>query len=164
MDILDRLLGHDAWTTGQLLDRCRDLSDAQLDQEIDIGPRTLRKTLVHMIWNMEAWTDVISERPVRPKPPATRDYQSVEGLIARLQVIAPEMSRASRRLVAAGRLDTSWENPLTDPPSTNTLGSVIVHAITHNMHHRAHVLIMLRRLGVRGLIEGDVLSWESQKP
>ena len=32
MDILDRLLGHDAWTTRQLLLRCRGLTDEQLDQ------------------------------------------------------------------------------------------------------------------------------------
>jgi uncharacterized damage-inducible protein DinB len=30
------------------------------------------------------------------------------------------------------------------------------------MHHRAQVLHMLRRLGVSGLPEGDVLSWERQ--
>jgi hypothetical protein len=41
MDILDRLLGHDAWTTRQLLLRCRDLTDAQLDREFDIGHRSV---------------------------------------------------------------------------------------------------------------------------
>ena len=29
MDILDRLVGHDAWTTRELLIRCRGLSDEQ---------------------------------------------------------------------------------------------------------------------------------------
>lgn len=30
MTILDRLLGHDAWTTRQLLLRCRELSEEQM--------------------------------------------------------------------------------------------------------------------------------------
>ena len=51
MDLLDRLLGHDAWTTRQLLLRCRDLTDEQLDREFDIGHRTVRATLLHVIRN-----------------------------------------------------------------------------------------------------------------
>ena len=49
MDLLDRLLEHDHWATAQLLDLSRHLSDAQLDQEFDIGHRTLRDTFEHMI-------------------------------------------------------------------------------------------------------------------
>jgi uncharacterized damage-inducible protein DinB len=54
MDLLDRLLGtHDAWTTRQLLGRCRELTDEQLDHEFEIGHRTVRATLLHMIRNVE---------------------------------------------------------------------------------------------------------------
>jgi integrase len=42
MDLLDRLLGHDAWTTQQLLVRCQDLTDEQLDREFDMGYVTKR--------------------------------------------------------------------------------------------------------------------------
>ena len=41
-------------------------------------------------------------------------------------------------------------------------GGGIAHIITHSMHHGAQLLYMLRRLGVQGLPEGDVLSWENQ--
>lgn len=30
------------------------------------------------------------------------------------------------------------------------------------MHHRAQIIHMLKRLGVKGVLEGDLLSWESQ--
>ena len=59
MDLLDRLLAHDAWTTRQLLLRSRDLTDAQLDRPFDIGHETLRRTFVHIIGNMEVWTDLL---------------------------------------------------------------------------------------------------------
>ena len=42
MDLLDRLLEHDRWATDQLLELCRGLTDAQLDQPFDIGHRTVR--------------------------------------------------------------------------------------------------------------------------
>jgi hypothetical protein len=36
MDLLDRLFEHDRWTTAQLLDLCRPLTDEQLDHPFDV--------------------------------------------------------------------------------------------------------------------------------
>jgi uncharacterized damage-inducible protein DinB len=38
----------------------------------------------------------------------------------------------------------------------------IAHVITHSMHHQAQLLYMLHWLGIEGLPERDVLSWEQQ--
>jgi hypothetical protein len=62
MDLIDRLLGHDVWTTHQLLLRCRGLTDEQLDRDFDIGHRTVRATLTHIIRN------VAERRPQRLLP------------------------------------------------------------------------------------------------
>jgi hypothetical protein len=35
MDLLDRLLGHDRWTTARLLERCRELGTEQWVQPFD---------------------------------------------------------------------------------------------------------------------------------
>ena len=40
MDILDRILRHDAWTTGLLLRLAAPLTDEQLDREFDLGLKT----------------------------------------------------------------------------------------------------------------------------
>ncbi|RIK30032.1 MAG: damage-inducible protein DinB, partial [Chloroflexi bacterium] len=32
--------------------------------------------------------------------------------------------------------------------------------LTHDMHHRAHLLLMLAHLGLSNLPEGDLLGWE----
>jgi uncharacterized damage-inducible protein DinB len=56
MDLLDRLLGHDAWTTRQLLLLAQQLSDEELDFDLDIGHRTVRATFSHIIRNMESWS------------------------------------------------------------------------------------------------------------
>ena len=52
MDILDRLLAHDTWTTQQLLNECAGLSDELLDKNFDIDHRSLRETFLHMIENL----------------------------------------------------------------------------------------------------------------
>ena len=41
-----------------------------------------------------------------------------------------------------------------------SLGGVIIHIATHGMHHRAHLLIIFRLLGMTSLPEYDALTWE----
>ena len=162
MDILDRLLGHDAWTTRQLLLRCRELTPDQLHRRFDIGHETLHATLLHIVGNLEVWTDLIRGRPVRPEPGPIERTRSVDGLIARLDAAAPDFAAIARRLRDEGRLDETWVDTLDDPPTAKTYGGAIAHVLTHSHHHRAEVLHILHRLGVPDLPEGDVLSWERE--
>jgi uncharacterized damage-inducible protein DinB len=162
MDLLDRFLGHDAWTTREMLLRCRHLSDEQLDRDFDIGHRTLRRTFIHIVWNMEVWTDVMNGVPQRPNRNEDPAGRSIDGLIERLDVVAEEFAELATRITREGRLDEIWVDTLDDPPTTKSYGAAIAHVITHSMHHRAQVLYLMRLLGVKDLIEGDVLSWENE--
>ena len=155
MDLLDRLLGHDRWTTGQLLLRCRGLDDAALDREFDIGPRTVRATLEHIIRNMEAWTDLIREQPIRGG-----GGSSIPELEARLERAAADLAALACEVREREAWDGEWVDVLDDPPRSKTYGGAIAHVITHSMHHRAQLLFMLRALGLEALPEGDALSWE----
>jgi uncharacterized damage-inducible protein DinB len=158
MDLLDRLLGHDAWTTREMLLRCQHLSGGQLDREFPIGPGTLRKTFAHIIWNMEAWTDDIRERALREQPGP--DACSIPAMLRRLDTAEADFAAIARRIRDEGRWDDCFSD--SSPPLRHTFGGAIAHVITHSMHHRAQVLNMMRHLGIRDLIEGDVLSWEQQ--
>ncbi len=157
MDLLDRLLGHDAWTTRQLLLRCEGLSDERLDHEFDIGHRTVRATLLHIIRNMEVWTDLMSGQTVR-----TSQGQSISAMIERLDRASADLASLARAVAERGEWDERFVDSLDNPPAEKTYGGGIAHVITHSMHHRAQLLYLLRRLGVQGLPEGDVLSWENQ--
>jgi uncharacterized damage-inducible protein DinB len=53
LDLLDRLLEHDAWTTRRVFDLAAPLTDAQLDRNFDIGHRTVRETAGHIVRNVE---------------------------------------------------------------------------------------------------------------
>jgi uncharacterized damage-inducible protein DinB len=160
MDLLDRLIGHDLWTTRQILDICSGLSDEQLDHQIDIGPKTVRVTLRHMIYNIEAWTDLMAGRPMRKNPPV--EEASIPALTERLDLAAAEFTRIARDVADRGAWDQTWLDRRDDPPQELSYGGTIAHVITHSMHHRAQLLYMLRLLGVGNRPEGDVLSWEER--
>ena len=157
MDLLDRLLGHDAWTTRRILDLCSDLTDEELDRDFDIGHRTLRRTLDHVIHNMESWSAAMEDAPYRRS-----DDITVSGMVTRLETAERRLRRISRAIAESGAWDDEWLDQLDTPPRKKSFGTAIAHVITHSMHHRAQLLYMLRLSGIRNLPEGDVFSWEEQ--
>jgi uncharacterized damage-inducible protein DinB len=161
VDLLDRLLEHDRWTTAQLLDLCRPLTDEQLDRPFDIGHRSLRATLDHLIFNIEVWAGLMNGR-ITARADVHRGETSVIAMIDRLNHAAAEFSAVSRAVRDRGGWDERWTDVLDTPPAQKTYGGAIGHVITHSMHHRAQALHMLRALGVPNVPEGDVLSWEAQ--
>lgn len=159
MDILDRLLGHDLWTTQQLLQQCRQCSDAQWDQRFAIDHGSLRETFGHMIGNLEIWTDLLYARPA-PSFDAT-GQASPEAFQLRLRRAGRDFAAIARTVARENRYDDVFLDTLDDPPVPKTFGGAIGHVITHNMHHRAHIMWIMEQLGLRNHIEGDLLSWET---
>src|SRR5579884_3847061 len=104
MTILERLLGHDAWTTRQLLLRCRELTDEQLDQPFEIGDRSLRQTFVHMLECTELHLDRITGGPERA---LSEDY-SLTALLRRQSATAKELADLALRAEREDRLDELW--------------------------------------------------------
>ena len=102
MRILDRLLDHDRWSTSQLLDAAGPLTDEQLDQEFDIGHRTLRATLEHMIMNVEGWTAAFTGQE-----PTSND-SSVAAFTERHGRAYPAFAGAAQSIESAGRLDETF--------------------------------------------------------
>lgn len=159
MDLLDRLLGHDDWTTTRLLLLSRDLTDEQLDRRFDIGHGTLRETFAHMIGNVEVWTALMAERPVERTPRGRA--VTVDTLIERHELSYAEFATLARRIRDEQRWDATYVDTLDDPPRRKTFGGTTAHLITHDMFHRGEVLHILQRLGVSDLPEGDALGWEA---
>jgi uncharacterized damage-inducible protein DinB len=158
MDLLDRLLGHDEWTTRQLLEHGRSLTEAQWHQPFDLGHTTLYQTFHHIIGNVETWTDLM-----RARPTFTRDVTpSLAVLLARHHAASADFGELARSIRDAQRWDERWLDVLDDPPRLKTYGGAIAHVLTHNHIHRGEIMHMLSHLGVPNVIEGDVLGWESQ--
>lgn len=156
MDILDRLIAHDTWTTRQLLSACQPLSDELLDKEFEIDHKSLRETFIHMIDNLEVWTDLLMERPVKHKT-----GESIVQLIERLGFASREFSKFAHQISRENRFDDFFLDSLDKPPRLKSFGGAIGHVITHNMHHRAHIMFLMERVGLKNHIEGDLLGWEA---
>jgi len=154
MDLIDRLLEHDRWATIQLLEISRDLSDAQLDQEFDIGLRTLRTTYDHLIFNMDFWTSVANGQPTDG---IERDRTSIEALTARHERSYDSFAAFARRMRDEGRLDDTFVDHFGGKP---TFGGMIIHVVLHNAEHRSEILHILQRLGVSDLPEVDHALWD----
>jgi uncharacterized damage-inducible protein DinB len=157
MDILDRLLAHDAWTARQLLLACRSLPDDLLNKEFDIDHKSLRETFLHAIESTEIWTDLLYERTVQHKIGST-----IPELLERLNVVGRDFAHLARTIACEKRYDDCFMDTLDDPPRKKTFGGAIGHVITHNMHHRAQIMFLMERVGVKNHIEGDLLGWESE--
>jgi len=155
MDLIDRLLEHDHWATTRVLEACRGLTDAQFDQEFDIGHRTLRNTLEHMIFNIEAWGAMMAGQ----HPTMDRSNRSLEGLMARHERAQAAFAAVARRARDEGRLDDTYRDHFGEP---TTLGGTILHVPYHNVEHRSEALHILQRLGVPDLPEIDPLLWEHE--
>ena len=159
MNMLERLLGHDLATTRELLLLCQGLTDEQMDRDIDAGWRTLRTTFAHMIGNIEGWTDLMMERPVRREFGAA----SVSELLVRLERGYADFAGFALQVEREGRLDDLFTDVLDQPPVQKSIGGAIGHVITHNMHHRAEVLHMMHRLDMSNLPEGDLMGWDQRR-
>ncbi len=157
-DLLDRLLEHDAWTTRRVLEYARTLTDEQLDRDFNIGHRTVRETIQHLIRNVETWTDLMADRPVRSRETG---QQTIHELRQQYDAAIGDFARVARQLRDTQRLNDTYEDVLDQPPQRKSYGGTIMHVVTHDHLHRSEILHMLQRLGVQDLIEGDVLSWEA---
>jgi uncharacterized damage-inducible protein DinB len=161
MDLLDRLLAHDVWTTRQLLLQAQPLSDAELDRPFDVDLRTLRQCFVHMIQAMEIWNDLLYERTPRTGGELQARPQSLDGLLQRLDEAGDEFAALARDVAREDRWDAVFVDVLDRPPKEKTFGGTIAHVITHSVHHRAQAMYMMEQLGIREHVEGDVLGWEA---
>src|SRR4051812_2662580 len=156
MDILERYLGYEAWTLRYFIERCREVTNAQLHQQFDIGPGTVHDTVAHIIGNLETWTDLMRGRTVRQLAPA----ETAEGYLERFDVAVADFVACARGLAAEGRLDEKYVDVLDNPPTAKTFGGTILHVLTHTSVHRWEIQHMLQRLGLNDLLEGDALNWE----
>jgi uncharacterized damage-inducible protein DinB len=157
MDILERLLQHDDWGTTSLLELSQTLTDSQLDQEFDIGHRSLRATLEHIVYNTEFWTAVMTGQQIAYRP---RSDTPVDELIERHRNSYPKFQTLARQVHDEQRLEETFTDHHGGPM---TFGGAIVHVILHSAEHRTEAAHILHRLDAPDLpdtVEFDHGLWD----
>ena len=153
MDLLDRLLDHDRWTTLWFLELSQGLTDAQLDLPFDLGHQTLRGTFAHMIGAINFWVGLMTGQPVDTE----LGDRSLAALTDGYERSYARFATFARRMRDEGRLNDTFVD---DEGGHPTFATAIVHVVLHDSQHRSEVLHMLERFGLRDLPEGNPLEWE----
>ena len=154
MDLLDRLLGHDRWATLMVLERSSGLTDAQLDQPVDIGHGSLRAALDHLVYINAFWPALMNREPVPPKHDRSL---SIPELTERFERNHAAFAALARRIHAEGRTEEAFPDHHGD---LCTLGITILQLPLHNARHRAEAQHILPRLGVADVWDWDPQEWE----
>ena len=165
MDLTDRLLEHDRWPTGRLLDAAGELPDETLDQSVptpteprhawfEDGDPTLRSMLERLIYSKETWTAALAGRDQ-----LERGDTSLCELRRRHEQASEEFVDAAKDIRDRHAWDTVFVDALCDPPETFTFGGMLAHVLTWSAHRRQVIVGALRNVGV-DVGNGDPLEWE----
>lgn len=153
-DPVQILLAHNHWATRNILDACMKLNDDQLDREFEIGLKTLRATMTHVVGAMRRWCDMLVDREARERLETLPPHTPVQ-LLELLDEVAAEILDSTNahphdQIVSGVRDGKTY---------SFTRAAVVTHVTTHAMHHRAQALNMLRHLGVHPLPLSSVIEW-----
>lgn len=154
MDLTDRLLEHDLWLTGRLLDAAEELPAEQLSEPLDVEGETLGSMLERLVWSKEMWNAAVDGRPM----PERREG-SPACLRKRLDEAGPAFLELVRDVRARGAWDTAFVDATCDPPESFTYGGMAAHVLTHSAYRRDVVLQALQRHGL-DVEHADPLGWE----
>lgn len=154
MDLTDRLLEHDVWLTGRLLDAADELPADTLAEPLEVEGETLGSMLERLVWSKEMWTAAVEGRPM----PERREG-SPECLRKRLAEAGPAFIEIVAGAGARRAWDTAFVDATCEPPESFTYGGMAAHVVTWSAHRRHIVLEALQRHGV-AVEHADPLDWE----
>jgi AraC-like DNA-binding protein len=154
MDLTDRLLEHDLWLTGRLIDAAERLPAEQLSERLESEGETIGSMLERLVWSKEMWNAAVEGRPM-----PERHEGSPECLRKRLGEAGPAFLEIVRDVRARGAWDTAFVDATCEPPESFTYGGMAAHVLTHCAYRRNVVLEALQRHGIE-VEHSDPLGWE----
>jgi AraC-like DNA-binding protein len=165
MELLTRMVEHNIWLVGEIIERADELSDDVLDAPIELSVEdlddqpTLRSQLSRLVGQLAMWNAAIDGRPYDFD---VEHHETIPDLRARLAVEGPAFLGHAHRIVDEGRLDETFVDAICDPPEVFTYGGMIAHVLTFAAHRRTLVCGALIEAGVSDLGAGDPMRWVAQ--
>ena len=163
MDLLVRMVEHHVWLTGQMVEHAARLTDAQLDEPIELSvdddPQTLRSLLSRLVGQMDMWNCALATRRYDW---AVEEHESVAHLRRRLARVGPTYLAHVREVVDEGRLDDTFVDALCEPAEVFTYAGMVAHVLTFAAHRRTLVALALDHHGVTDLGWGDPMRWVAE--
>jgi AraC-like DNA-binding protein len=160
MDLTDRMVEHDLWLTGKMLDQAGGVPEEVLDRPIHLSVEgidddpTIRLLLDRLVRNKEMWganfngTDYVD-----------RSDDSVQGLRSRWDAAVGPYRDAVRRVAAENAWDTTFVDAVCEPPRTFTYGGAVAHVLTFSAYRRTLVALAFHDAGHEELGIGDPMHF-----
>jgi uncharacterized damage-inducible protein DinB len=151
------LFRYSDWANGRLLEAAGPIDHAALDRPFDMGPGSLRRTLLHLWAGESVWVQRWQGRTETPWPD---EAERVE--VGAIRERLAEVYRVRDGFVG-GLSDADLRRAVCYRDSkggrfTASLGDMMTQMIVHSIHHRAQAVNMLRRLEA-GAPELDYMMW-----
>lgn len=165
MDVVSRLLAHDAWLTRQLIERARTIPDADLDKAVlppdpwGVTEPTLRQTLSRLVFTREVYLSMFTGEPQVEDSDMTPD-----GMLRRLDAVEGRFAAVIDHVVSRNTWDEHLQDGDCTPAEGFTFGDAIAHIITYQAHRRMTALEAMWRLGIEDLGFGDPSQWQPNEP
>jgi AraC family transcriptional regulator len=162
MDLIQKMVEHHIWLTGELIECAGRLSDEQLDERIvmnvddDPDPTTLRRIVSRLVGQMAMWNATMASKDYDW---SLEDHESLASARRRLADAAPVFLGHVREAIEQGRLDDVFVDASCDPPYVCTYGAMIAHVLTFAAHRRTLAVLALDKHGVSRLGWGDPITW-----
>jgi AraC-like DNA-binding protein len=163
MDLLQRMVEHHVWLTGEMVRLAGRLTDEQLDQpielEVDDDVQTIRSLLSRLIGQMGMWNAAMATRDYDWD---VEDHESLSSMRQRLGVEGPRYLAHVREVCDQGRLDDTFVDALCEQPEVFTYGGMIAHVLTFAAHRRTLVVLAFGHHGLEELGWGDPMRWVAE--
>jgi uncharacterized damage-inducible protein DinB len=147
---LDHVLRHNTWATGALLDFCRTLDLARLDDNARGTYGTLYGTLQHLVgaeqWYLQLLTgELVGARIRRGQRHTLDELASIAALIGERELTVAASDDPDRKIVM-----DEGKGPRT------TVGVILAQLVHHGNEHRTQVTTIL---GANGIEPPPVSAW-----
>jgi hypothetical protein len=163
MDLLEKMVDHHVWLTGEMVRLAARLSDEQLDETIglavDEDEQTIRSLLSRLIGQMGMWNAAMASRDYDW---SVEEHESLASMRQRLRVEGAQYVAHVREVCSAGRLDDTFVDALCEPAEVFTYGGMIAHVLTFAAHRRTLVVLALDHHGIDELGWGDPMRWVAE--
>lgn len=161
-EILQQYAAYNIWANHRIFDCINNLSDDQIDREIQSSFGSLRKTLLH-IWDAESiwWQRLkLSERISRPSEEFKGNYAE---MIKKLHQQSTEWkdwidNSTEPQLVHVFAYQNTKREQFKQP-----VYEMLMHLFNHGTYHRGQLVTMLRQSGVEKIPPTDMIVFYRKK-
>jgi len=164
-DLLEKMVEHHVWLTGELVRVAGHLTDEELDEtvvveEADDETQSIRSILSRLVGQMGMWNAAMATRDYDW---GVEDHESLTSMKRRLGIEGPRYLAHVREVCAQGRLDDTFVDALCEQAAVFTYGGMVAHVLTFAAYRRTVVVLALARLGHDELGWGDPMRWVAHR-